>query len=252
MLVRDLATIQRRFYELVTAGEGAIEPGLLGASRRIGTYAEMYVARLVDVLADDYPKLRAVLGVEAFHDLATRFVRARPPRSFTIRDAGEALASYLETCGDLPAWAPDLARLERARVEVFDGPDASTMSRDDLAAVPIERFPDVVLAFVPSSMLVRIQWTVDDLWSAIEDGTPHEPPERSVRSVLVWRRDLRVLHRTLDADEAALATLVASRASITAVSARLAELEVPHPEQRMVALLARWLDAGVLALARNS
>jgi hypothetical protein len=246
--MRELAAIERRFYELVTAGEGVIDPGLLGSSRRLEVYAEMYLARLVDALADDYPKLRAALGATEFHALVAGYLRARPPRSFTIRDAGEALAAYLETRDhDAPPWAADLAKLERARLEVFDGPDAAPMTRDGLACIPIEQFPDVELRLVPSSMIVRVRWTVDDLWSAIEDDTPREAPERRARTILVWRRDLQILHRTLENDEAELAELATEGVTIAALSGRLAHLDAREPEQRMVELLTRWLDAGVLA-----
>jgi hypothetical protein len=245
--MRDLAVIQRRFYELVTAGEGAIDPGLLGASRRLDVYADAYISRLHDVLAGDYPKLRVVLGEDAFRELAVSYVRARPPTSFTIRDAGLSLPAYLTTRDDLPAWAGDLAALERARVEVFDGADATSITRDDLTAVPIERFPELELAFVPASVLVPLRWTVDDLWSAIEDEAVHEAPAPCKRSALVWRRELRVLHRTLDDDETELADLLVQRESLAAISARLAELGNPAPELRMVELLVRWVDAEVLA-----
>ncbi len=249
--MHDLATIQRRFYELVTAGEGAIDRGLLGSSRRLDVYAEMYIARLHDVLAADYPKLRAMLGDDAFLALATDYIRACPPSSFTLRDAGLRLAGYLETRADLPAWSADLAALERARVEVFDGPDAPALSRDDLAAVPIEQFPALALAFVPATVVVAVHWTIDELWSAIEDEGPRSAPVPCARTVLVWRRDLRVLHRTLDADEAELAASIRTGTTLAVVSAALAEVGAeqpdPQPEQRMVELLTRWIDAQILA-----
>ncbi|MEP6866403.1 MAG: DNA-binding domain-containing protein [Deltaproteobacteria bacterium] len=243
--MRDLATIQRRFYELVTSGEGTIDPGLLGSSRQLAVYAEMYVARLVDVLADDHPKLRSVLG-DQFHDVMADYLRARPPTSFTLRDAGVALGDYLATRADLPPWAADLARLERGRVEVFDGPDRTPSTRDDLADVPIERFPDVTITLVPSSSTVPVAWTVDDLWSAVEEGAPSVAPEPCDRLILVWRRDTRVFHRTLDPDEAKLANSLVSGATIEDVSARLIELAVAEPELRIVELLGRWLDAEVV------
>lgn len=244
--MHDLAAIQRRFYELVTAGEGAIDAGLLGTSRRLDVYADAYISRLHDVLADDYPKLRAVLGHEAFRELATGYVRARPPTSFTVRDAGISLPAYLATRDDVPPWAADLAALERARVEVFDGADAVVLTRDDLAAVPVEQFPDLELALVPASTVVSLAWTVDELWSAIEDDTEQQAPVSCARRVLVWRRELRILHRTLDPDEAELVPLVGSGASLATVAARLGEVDSCAPEQRMVELLARWIDAEAL------
>lgn len=243
--MRDLAALQRRFYELVTAGEGAIDPGLLGASRRLEVYADAYVARLHDVLAGDHPKLQAVLGEDAFRALAADYVRARPPTSFTVRDTGRALSAYLAARDDLPPWSADLVALERGRVEVFDGADAAVLSRDDLAAVPLAQFPELALALVPASVVVPLRWTVDELWSAIEDEAGYETPAPCTRSVLVWRRGLRVLHRTLDADEAELVALVERPTPLAAVSARLAELG--GDEHRMVEVLARWIDAEVLA-----
>lgn len=242
----DLATIQRRFYELVTAGEGTVEAGLITGAPRLEVYAGSYVARLADILAADHPKLRAALGGEAFHDLAADYVRACPPLSFTVRDAGIRLADYLATRDDLPPWAADLARIERARVEVFDGPDAATLTRDALSQVPIEAFPGVELALVPSSLVVRIAWTVDELWSTIEDEAQNAAPRPCERAVLVWRRELRVVHRTLDDDEAELAQLLARGASAAELSTRLAERATAAPEQRLVELLSRWLEAEAL------
>jgi len=247
--MRELAAIQRRFYELVTAGEGAIDPGLLGTSRRLDVYADAYLARLHDVLADDYPKLRSALGDQRFREVATGYVRACPPASFTIRDAGRALADHLATRDDVPAWSAELAALERARIEVFDGADAGVWTREQLATLPPEAFPALALVLVPASAQVELRWSVDELWSAIEDdAVPHLPAPRTGR-VLVWRRDLDVVHRTLEADEAELIAMLAHPTSLAEIAARLDELGGEDPARRMVELLERWLDAGVLAPA---
>lgn len=245
--MRELAAIQRAFYQLVTTGQDAPDSDLLGATRHLDVYANMYVDRLHDVLVDDYPKLHAVLGRDVFRDLARQFIRARPPTSFTVRDFGIALAEYLVTRQDMPTWSADLAALERARVDVFDGCDATALTRAALAAVPVDSFPEFTLRLVPSSTLVPLRWTIDDVWSAVEEGVVHDLPEPCERTVVVWRSGVRVLHRTLDDDEARLMPLVARSESVANVSTRLAELGCSAPEQRMVELLTRWLDAELLA-----
>ena len=65
--------------------------------------------------------------------------------------------------------------------------------------------------------------------------------------MLVWRRELSVLHRTLDADEARLAPLIAQGASFADVCAVLGEIHGAEDRQRAVELLLRWLQASVLA-----
>jgi hypothetical protein len=242
----DLATLQRQFYDRVTAGEPT--DGLI-ASGDLEIYAVMYASRLRDALAEDYPKLRAALGHERFAALADDYLRAHPPRSFTLRDAGQRLADHLRAgtvASAWPAWAADLAALERARVEVFDGPDAAPLAHAGVVALG-DQLPELVLAWIPSSMVVPLAWAVDDLWSAIEDGQPSAAPACEARIVRVWRRDVSVLHRTLDADEAELARDLAIGARFADACERLGRLHGEDASARAAELLIRWLEEEVLA-----
>jgi hypothetical protein len=239
---RDLAELQRQFHAYVT---GTGDPGGLIATGEPAIYARMYRARLRDVLADDYPKLRAALGL-GFGALVDRYLRAHPPTSFTLRDAGLALPDFAATDPLAPPWAAELARLERARVEVFDGPDAAALTRDDVAAGPPEALPALVLAWIPASVVVPLTWAVDDLWRSVEAGDPPVAPSAAARTVLVWRKDLEVLHRTLDPDEAALAPAIASGLTFADACAVVADHAPEDPAARAVALLLRWLDAAAL------
>lgn len=236
----NLAELQRRFHAGVTA-DGDV--GDLLATGDHAVYANMYRARLVDALASDYPKLHATLGHDAFHALADDYVRAHPPRSFTLRELGAALAAWLR---DHPhAWAADLAALERARTEVFDGPDAAPITRDDVLALG-EALPELQLRWIPSHRLVPTGWTVDELWLAIEDEQDTCPPVRESRTLLVWRNDLDVLHRTLEDDEIAIAPLLVDGVHFSALCERLAALHGADAASRALALLVRWLDERVI------
>jgi hypothetical protein len=255
--VADLAALQRQFYDRVTAREST--DGLI-ASGDLEIYARMYATRLYDALAEDYPKLRAALDDDRFGALAARYLREHPPRSFTLRDFGLALPDLLRTAagaapgapgGSLtaelaPPWAADLAALERARLEVFDGPDAEPLSHAEAVARGAE-LPELVLSWIPSSVVVPIAWAVDELWSAIEDEQPPFEPAPADRVVLVWRRDLAVLHRTLDPDEAGLALSLAAGVRFADICGALAELHGDGAVPRATELLIRWLAAGALA-----
>lgn len=241
----DLAALQRTFYDRVV--RHAPEGDLI-ATGDIGVYARMYASRLYDTLADDYPKLRVALGDERFAEVVAQYLRAHPPSSFTLRDTGLALPGFLRDAAIAPAWAADLAALERARIEVFDGPDAEPLAQDAVAALGDE-LPGLVMAWVPSSVVVPLAWTVDDQWSAIEDGQPAAEPEATSRVVLVWRRDVAVLHRTLDDDEARLAASIAAGARFAEVCEVLGELHGDAAGARAVELLLRWLGAETLDAA---
>jgi hypothetical protein len=251
--VADLAALQRQFYDRVTDGtptdgtpaDGATTDDLI-ASGDLEIYARMYASRLHDALADDYPKLRTALGDDRFHTIAADYLRKHPPRSFTLREAGAALADHLHESPLAPPWAAELAALERARVEVFDGPDASPLTRSDVVARGAD-LPELLLSWVPSSMVVALTWAVDDLWSAIEDEQPPFEPARADRMVLVWRRDISVLHRTLDPDEAKLAQQIAIGARFADICEVLASLHRDDAGTRATELLLRWLETQALS-----
>jgi hypothetical protein len=239
----DLTHLQRQFFDRVVGDQPA--DGLI-ASGDVDIYARMYTSRLHDALAEDYPKLQVALGQDRFGELAARYLRAHPPRSFTLREAGVAFAAFLRDDAIAPAWAADLAALERARVEVFDGPDASPLAQDAVAALG-DQLPDLVLSWVPSSVVVPLAWAVDDLWSAIEDEQPAFEPAHEPHVVLVWRREISVLHRTLDADEAQLAPQIERGASFAALCGVLGEIHGEDASGRAVELLLRWLQAAALS-----
>lgn len=236
----ELAELQRRFHAGVTAGHDA---GDLIATGDLEVYARMYGARLVDALASDYPKLHATLGHDAFHALADAYVRAHPPRAFTLRELGARLPAWLR---DHPhAWAADLAALERARLEVFDGPDAAPLTRDEVVALG-DTLPELQLRWIPAHRIVPTGWTVDDLWLALEEEQDTCPPVQESRALLVWRNDLDVLHRTLESDEIEIAPLLRDGVAFSALCERLAVLHGADAAPRALALLVRWLDEAVL------
>ncbi len=244
-----LAALQRAFYDRVTGGAPADG---LAASGDLEVYAGMYAIRLIDTLAGDFPKLHAAVGDHHFRQLATSYLRAHPPTSFTMRELGIGFADHLTTNDHAPAWAAGLAALERGRHVVFDGPDAPPLERDEVIALG-EQLPELAMQWVPSHAVVRLGWTVDDLWSAIEDAGDHEisdqpfdhpAPEPTERIVLVWRVEdsTSVLHRTLDDDEALLAEPISRGASFGEICEVLSSLHGDDAVSRAAQLLMRWLD----------
>jgi hypothetical protein len=194
----DLAAVQRRLWRLLVAPEGVRNalaeegPGAeaalgallvgderAGAAARLEVYANAYFARLHDVLRADVPALAAALGPPAFHDLATAYLLACPPRHFSLRHAGDQLAAYLAS--DEPgaafvrarcAFAADLAALELARTDAFDAADDAPLSRDALAALAPEAWAALTLRLRACVRLLALAWPVDRLVDAQARGEP--------------------------------------------------------------------------------
>ena len=215
-----LADIEARFYELVTArdsvavtvAEGgpevrrAVEQMVVGDARlpaiaRLEIYADMYFTRLRDVLAEEYAKTAAALGGAAFHALVVDYLDACRPDHPSMREVGARLPSFLAAhpAGARRPWLAELARLERARLEMVDGADAETLTLEALRTLPPERFATLDLRLVPSHALLATRFDVVPLWRSDDPGAPVPAP--SPTALLVWRCELEVFHRAVDAEE---------------------------------------------------
>jgi hypothetical protein len=142
-------------------------------------------------------------------------------------------------------WPADLARLERARTEVFDGPDAMPLRRADLADLSPEEFPALQLRLIPASAVVSMESNADEVWSAVEDDATLPLTAAGPRRLLVWRRDLAVIHRTLAKDEARLVERLPAGISFAGICECLVDRS--DAIARALALVLSWLDAEILA-----
>jgi len=254
---------QARFYDLVTARDdvaaiaardaearAAVEEMVVGDTRlsavgRLDVYAAMYFVRIHDVLVEELPRTAAALGGEAFHGLVTAYLQACRPSHPSLREAGARLPAFLASaehpCAAERPWLAELARLERARLEVFDGPDAAPASIAALRAVPPEQFGALRFRLIPSHRLLDNRFAIAPTWRA-ED--PNEAPPRAAReTMIVWRRDSAVFHRVADADEALwLPRLADARgAPFADLCAALGEkLPDEAAAARAFELVARW------------
>jgi len=262
----SLRELQRRFFSLITAPEG-VDKGLgaldmtpadlekivrsderRSAVERLDIYANMYFFRILDVLREMFPKLTALVGDTPFHNLVTDYLLAFPSSHPSLRNVGEKLPAFLDASVDPKRpWLADLARLEWARHDVFDGGDATALTLDALRALPPAEFAGLPLELIPSHARIATRYSVDGLWQSLSDGEEPIVPRASDGAMLIWRRHGEVLHRVLDEREAAALAEVAEGTSFGIlcewVAGRVPEAEAP---QVAFGLLAQWATDGVL------
>lgn len=138
----SLAEIQREMLRAVRTPLTADEQMQRGSSKiaatlikpndrltsfsRLEIYNQQYWWRLLGCLREDFRGLRAVLGEDAFEQLAVSYLDSHPSRSWTLRNLGSRLLEFIvvnpELTGRCHALACDVSRVEWARVVAFDDP----------------------------------------------------------------------------------------------------------------------------------
>src|SRR5260370_20715886 len=108
----------------------------LTSFERLEIYNRQYWFRVLGSMAEDFPGLRAILGQWRFDDMCRAYLAERPSRSFTLRNLGARLETWLRRN---PKWtrgkqalALDMVRLEWADIEAFDGKAEPALHPEDL------------------------------------------------------------------------------------------------------------------------
>jgi hypothetical protein len=247
-----LRELQRLFWRSISAGREGAAPALLdvsepsatlGSAERLRVYADAYFWRLHDVLAEDFPRVAAILGPERFEELAREYPRSHPSTHPSVRHLGRGFAAAIAQRADLPPYLGDLARLEWARREVFDAPDCEPLTADALRVMGCADWPQLRFTPIPALAIVRAEWPVHEAWGADDAAS-----DRAATSIRVWRgQDYRVYHAPMDArDAAALDRLIAGE-PFGAVCAAFDDLAPVEGAERATALLERWLEDGIIA-----
>lgn len=248
----NLAETQALFWTAATQAPGSnagVETVLRGtpglsAQERIGIYAEMFIWRQLETLREDFPKLWAVLGDDAFDAIARAYLQAYPSRHPSLAKLGRDLPAFLSR-RDLPrSDLVDLAALEWARAEVFEALDCPAMDLGDLTALAPEVLVETRLKLVPGLRRLHLDHHILPLWKAIEDGRPEDAGEPSPGSnrAVVWRKGFDVFHVAVAEDEASALELLDAGEPLAAVC----ELFSAHPEPAAAAFgaITSWITEG--------
>jgi hypothetical protein len=136
----------------------------LTSFERLEIYNRQYWFRVLGSMAEDFPGLRAILGERRFDDMCRAYLMECPSRSFTLRNLGSRLEAWLRRN---PRWirgqkvlALDMARLEWADIEAFDGVAEPVLRLEGLAGVSLS---ELRLQIQPYVQLLDLRYPVDDL-----------------------------------------------------------------------------------------
>jgi Putative DNA-binding domain len=176
ILIRPLTKddgLQKKWIDgrsMAKVAEEFIKPNdRLSAFERLQLYNRMYWFRLIDIMHDDNPGLRAVLGDRKFTKLVEAYLAKYPSRSFTLRNLCARLGQFIR---EEPRWtAPHTAlalavtRFEWAQTVAFDEARRPVLTADEIARTPPTRLR---LSLQPYVSLLALDYPVDEYVIAVK------------------------------------------------------------------------------------
>lgn len=169
----ELVSLQRSFADLIRRPlesddklmddpriEPMIEPNhRLSARERLELYSRQYWWRIRDSFDEDFSTLKSVLGGEKYYEIRDRYLEEYPSISFTLRNLGARLPSFLEGIelddNALKTRAIEAATYDWAKIVAFD---AAEFARLTAANIQSRNFSRRILTLQPFVVPVRLSF----------------------------------------------------------------------------------------------
>lgn len=165
---------------------------------RLAVYRNNVVSSLIDALADTFPVVQELVGVEFFRAMAAVFIRQSPPRSRILVQYGEGLPAFIDAFDPARSvpYLADVARLEFARVRSYHAADVAAVDSESIALALSndERISELQLRLHPSVAVLQSPYAVVSLWAAHQgEGDIGAVDPDFAEDALVLREALDVL-----------------------------------------------------------
>lgn len=248
MAFSDLQTL---FKNRLLDGDEEVLRHLADGGRFMRVYEHAYLARQQEILAEQYPAVRVLLGDERFYRMTADYIRIHPPQAHSARWIGDRFSSWVRTDGKSrdQALIADMASFEWAIGLAFDAPDDNVLTVEDLASVAPAAWPTLCFEPHPSLQLLRLHHDVTSFQQSIareEKPTAPVSPLKHPATWAVWRNPetMVVRYRDLTESETRILTAVVDGVSFTGLCEMLAEDDAENAAKRAAEHMRNWIDAG--------
>ena len=168
----------------------------LSSFERLQIYNQQYWWRLLGAFGEDFWALRAVVGTRKFDRLAVAYLESCGSQTWTMRDLGRQLETFLRAHPDLTAphtpLALDVVRVEWARVIAFDEPGKPVLDPKKIAAVSPDRLR---IGLQPYLTLLVLAHPVDELLRKYKERRIETGAFSNAVAANVTRRRARIAAR---------------------------------------------------------
>ena len=237
-------------------GDVILPSPALTPEQRVGIYHGMYLWRMRDALAADYPALEHFLGDTGFAALVKAFIQKHPSRSYTLNRLGDQLPAFVRaTALHHRPFCHDLARLELAITEVFDARPTPRLTDAQIAGVPADAWERAVLEPVAGLRVLAFRHPVNAYLESVKDENHGHPKARRRDNWLViYRREYQVYRQELTRQaHDLLKDLVRGRPLGRAISAALRRPGgKPPAEDQLFRWFRDWVAGGLFSAVHTA
>ena len=252
-----LKDFQDRFQRSILEGDDEILGHIPDGPREtkqnlLGVYRDGYALRLVEVMGNDHELLRNYLGEDAFNEMARAYIASQPSHHPNARWFTRGVPDFLKVNEpySLHPIVGELASLEKALNDAFDGADAPVLCMSDLAAIPPHDWGQLSFVPHPTAAIIDAYTNVAAIWRALKDE--NEPPavttSKEPTRIVAWRHELMPMFREMTGEEAMMWGEAVKGTNFENLCELIAFYDdAAGAPARAAGHLKGWLEAGLLS-----
>ena len=253
----DFARQQAEFQRGILDGDDTVLAEIVDSPQEkrdvlFGVYRHAYSSRLVEAMRNDHELLHLYLGDEMFDEMGHAYVKARPSEHPNLRWFSQGLPEFLRSNAPYSQYPVlgDLAALEKALNDAFDGSDGAVVSLADVAAFAPDIWKDLTFTAHPTAVRLDLTTNAAGIWRALKnDETPPDAETlQEPARLLVWRQENTPMFRELPAEEAMMWDEAATGMAFGVLCSMLATYDDPDSAAaRGASYLHGWVTGGLLS-----
>lgn len=218
----------------------------------LAIYRMGYRSRLIDAVAETFPRTRQWVGEQSFDKAAAHHLIAHPPSHWSLDHAGAGFPETLATLFAHDPEVPELAALEWDMHMAFVARDAQPLDGAPFAAATAgfaDRDWDALRLTLNPSLTVRpVRTAAMAIWRALEEESqlPGELVLPETAQILIWRSRMSPVLRVAANYEADCLGLLRDDGTFGDLCLHLARVAQSDAATMAGGFLASWLRDGMI------
>lgn len=223
-----LRQIQYDIQRFLLTAEQTAQQHVLGQNTdfinlRLSLYSDAYELRLLDILATDFPGVKALAGDELFEKMALAYIAEHPSAFQNARYFGSHFANYLaEQYQQRPEFA-EMAIFEWAIGLAEDAEDKKPLTQADLTEISQQGWPEFKFKLHPSVQFVELSFNIPQIWQMVQKQELLPNLYSANHLWIIWRHELTAFFHSFDSMETAFLLAIKQGKNFTEICETLCE-----------------------------
>ncbi|MBS0271196.1 MAG: putative DNA-binding domain-containing protein [Proteobacteria bacterium] len=204
--MKQLHKYQESFYKAIFTNKPPLLQDAIGEveefNERFNIYSNNVFSSLKNVLKDDFPLCRKILGEQKFNQVTFEFVRNFPPESGCLLAYGQKFSRFLEVFFPALPYLKDISQLEWAKKEIYYREDSIPLDPQIISTTPEDKYEALTFKFPEATFFSESSFSLQEIWEDFEKEKEKVKAPKTIPSYsLIIRPRFQVKHDWLKAEE---------------------------------------------------